>query len=61
MKAAAKTIRLDEIPTGKRAVTGKPVIELKNGDEVRDIISISEQIIQKQVPLQPQLEFKKSK
>lgn len=33
-KAAAKTIRLDEIPTGKRAAAGKMVLTVKTGDQV---------------------------
>lgn len=33
-KAAAKTIRLDEIPTGKRCSAGKSVLAVKAGDQI---------------------------
>jgi DNA gyrase subunit A len=43
-KAAAKIIRLDEIPTGKRATSGKAVVELKPGDEVQAIVAILDNV-----------------
>ncbi|MCX6054942.1 MAG: DNA topoisomerase 4 subunit A [Chloroflexi bacterium] len=39
-KAAAKMIRLDEIPTGKRATGGKALIDLKAGDEVQRMVVV---------------------
>jgi len=43
-KAAAKIIRLDEIPTGKRATSGKVVVELKPGDEVQGLVAILDNV-----------------
>ena len=43
-KAAAKIIRLDEIPTGKRATSGKTVVELKPGDEVQGLVAILDNV-----------------
>jgi hypothetical protein len=40
LKAAAKIIRLDEIPTGKRATSGKKLIEVKPGDRVTGLVSM---------------------
>jgi DNA gyrase subunit A len=37
-KAAAKIIRLDEIPTGKRAASGKHLVDVKTGDEIVRIV-----------------------
>jgi DNA gyrase subunit A len=39
-KAAAKLIRLDEIPTGNRATSGKTLVEVKNGDEVLQLACV---------------------
>ncbi len=40
-KAAAKTIRLDVIPTGKRGVAGKPAVEVKPGDAlIRTVMAV---------------------
>jgi DNA gyrase subunit A len=37
-KAAAKVVRIDEIPAGKRATAGKKVIELKPNDEIARMV-----------------------
>ncbi|KAF0111524.1 MAG: gyrA [Chloroflexi bacterium] len=39
-KAAAKIFRLDDVPTGKRATSGKTLTELKSGDEIQRITSV---------------------
>ena len=39
-KAAAKTIRLDEVPTSKRLSAGKTLIEVKAGDSVIELIPV---------------------
>jgi len=39
-KAAAKVVRIDEIPAGKRATAGKKLIDLKTNDGVIDIVGI---------------------
>jgi DNA gyrase/topoisomerase IV subunit A len=41
-KSAAKIIRLDEIPVGKRATVGKSLLELKAGDEIQRIVAITD-------------------
>jgi len=38
-KAAAKTIRIDQIPTGKRATSGKKLIEVKSGDSIIAVVT----------------------
>ena len=38
-KAAAKTIRIDQIPAGKRATSGKKLIEVKSGDSIIDVVT----------------------
>jgi DNA gyrase subunit A len=37
---AAKSIRLDSIPAGKRAASGKPIFELKTGERVKGILPL---------------------
>jgi hypothetical protein len=39
-KAAAKVVRIDEIPAGKRATAGKKLIELKTNDIVTKVVGI---------------------
>jgi hypothetical protein len=39
MKAAAKVIRIDEIPAGKRAAAGKRLFEVKPNDLVKLVMS----------------------
>ncbi len=43
-KAAAKIIRLDEIPVGKRATSGKTLLDLKAGDEVQRIVAVMDNL-----------------
>lgn len=43
-KAAAKMIRLDEIPTGNRATQGKTLVELKSDDEVQRIVAVLDNV-----------------
>ena len=38
-KAVAKTIRIDQIPAGKRATSGKKVIEVKSGDSIAAVVT----------------------
>lgn len=38
-KAAAKTIRIDHIPSGKRAASGKKLIDVKPGDSIIDVVT----------------------
>ena len=37
-KAAAKVIRLDDVPTCNRATQGKPALEVKAGEEIERIV-----------------------
>jgi DNA gyrase subunit A len=38
-KAAAKTIRIDQIPLGKRATGGKKLVEVKSGDSIIAVVT----------------------
>ncbi|GAP10526.1 DNA gyrase subunit A [Bellilinea caldifistulae] len=41
---AAKSIRLDSIPAGKRAASGKPLFDLKPGERVRNVLPIVQKL-----------------
>ena len=43
-KAATKTIRLDVIPTGKRASAGKPLCEVKQNDAITDLMTAQDAV-----------------
>ena len=41
-KAAAKIVRIDEIPAGKRATAGKKLLEVKSGDGILAVVNSQE-------------------
>ncbi len=43
-KSAAKIIRMDEIQIGKRATSGKVLLDLKAGDEVQRIVAVMDNL-----------------
>jgi len=39
LKSAAKTIRIDQIPAGKRATSGKKLMDVKSGDSIITVVT----------------------